>query len=34
MGEANCFICLEAETTGAQCGEMVNIILFDTLPGL
>ncbi len=34
MGKANCFICLEAETTGAQCGEMVSIILFDTLPGL
>ncbi len=34
MGEANCFICLEAQSTGAKTGEMVNVMLFDTIPGL
>ena len=34
MGQANCFICLDAQSTGAEAGQVVNIVLFDTLAGL
>ncbi len=34
MGQANCFICLDAQSTGASAGDVVNIMLFDTLAGL
>ncbi len=34
MSSANCFICLEADSTGVDQGEEVNIVLFDTLAGV
>lgn len=34
MAAANCFICLDEASNGAQKGEYVDVILFDTLPGI
>ena len=34
MSDANCFICLDRESTGAEAGSEVSIILFDSLAGL
>lgn len=33
MGQANCFICLEANSEGAKAGSLVNIVLFSSLSG-
>lgn len=34
MSQANCFICLEANSCGAKQGSIVDIIMFDCLSGL
>lgn len=34
MSHANCFICLDQHAMGAKSGDMVNIILFSSYPGL
>lgn len=34
LSTANCFICLDADSSGAKAGEEVKITLFDSLPGL
>lgn len=34
MSQANCFVCLDQFATGAQVGEQVSVILFDSYAGL
>ncbi|OED35349.1 hypothetical protein AB833_30780 [Chromatiales bacterium (ex Bugula neritina AB1)] len=34
MTKANCFVCLQADSSGANAGDIVEIILFSSLPGL